>query len=111
MPFNKPCIVCGTLARGTRCEPHQTEYNRKKESNRTVTPERLAKKKALYGNPEYLKARKQLKETATHCHICKQPFVLGDKIEADHLIPGHPYSPLAPAHRLCNQRRGNKPLK
>ena len=48
--------------------------------------------------------------TARVCHLCGKEFVLGDKIEADHLKPGTPVtdiSQLAPAHALCNQRRGN----
>lgn len=110
MGFNKPCLVCGVLSRGTRCPEHQAELNRKKEQHRVETPERKAKKRLLYNNPQYQAARKQLLATATHCHICKKAFTPSDKIEADHLIPGHPMSPLAPAHRLCNQRRGNKPL-
>jgi hypothetical protein len=48
--------------------------------------------------------------TARVCHLCGKEFLEGDKIEADHLHPGTPVtdiSQLAPAHALCNQRRGN----
>lgn len=103
--FNKPCIDCGTLTRNTRCETCTSKLPPK-----PVDPEKAARKKALYGW-QYQQARKQLIATATHCHICGKPFHPGDKIEADHLIPGHPQSPLAAAHRRCNQARGNKPLE
>ena len=48
--------------------------------------------------------------TARVCHLCGKEFTPQDKIEADHLYPGTPVtdiSQLAPAHALCNQRRGN----
>jgi len=77
------------------------------------TPERREKKRNLY-NPRYRKEREALvgwaRQNGTICYLCKQPLGMGDKIEADHLLPGDPNSPLAPVHRLCNQRRGNKPL-
>jgi len=73
------------------------------------SPERKAKKRELY-NSTYRKRAKQMKSQATHCHICNKAFEFGDRVEADHLIPGQADSPLAPAHRKCNQQRGNTPL-
>lgn len=70
---------------------------------------RAQKKSQLY-NYAYRKQAKLIRETATHCHICKEPFKDGDRIEADHLIPGSNEGGLAAAHRLCNQQRGAKPL-
>ena len=107
--FLKPCINCGTLTRGTRCNTHQQQLDQAKEKKRD-TPERRAKKKAMYGW-DYQQRRAHLRAQATHCHLCQQPFTSTDNIEADHLIPGDPHSPLAPAHRLCNQVRSNKPLQ
>lgn len=108
--FPQPCSVCGKLTAGeARCEVHQREYIRQRNSRNADRPSRQAHKSELY-NYAYRKQAKLVRESATHCHICKQPFVEGDRIEADHLLPGDPGSPLAPAHRICNQRRGNKPL-
>jgi len=77
------------------------------------TPERREKKRNLY-NSRYRKERESLvgwaRQNGTICYLCNQPLGVGDRVEADHLIPGNPDSPLAPVHRLCNQRRGNKPL-
>ena len=102
MAFNSPCLKCGTLVRGSSycggCRPIRVD-----------SPERKAKKRELY-NADYRKLRKQIKSQATHCHLCGQAFEYGDSIEADHLIAGQPDSPLAPAHRECNRKRGNKPL-
>ena len=67
--------------------------------------------RTLYNDPNYRRQRAYLKATATHCHLCKQPFTDRSQITADHLIPGQVDSPLAPAHALCNSRRGNKPLQ
>ena len=103
MPFHQPCLKCGNLVRGasycTGCKPPKVD-----------TPQRTAKKNFLYGG-QYRKKAKQVKQTATHCHLCGKAFILGDTIEADHVYPelGHE-SPLAPAHRKCNQARGNTPL-
>lgn len=76
---------------------------------RVDSPERKEKKKLLYGNNYRTRAR-AMKAQATHCHLCGKAFEFGDNIEADHLIAGHPDSPLAPAHRECNRRRGNREL-
>ena len=102
MPFTIPCLTCGQL---TRAGSYCTEHKPKKQDS----PERKAKKQALYGG-DYRRRARAVKSSATHCHLCNKPFEYGDSIEADHLIPGDPNSPLAPAHRLCNQKRGNKPI-
>jgi hypothetical protein len=66
--------------------------------------------RTIYNDARYRKIRAYLKATATHCHICKQPFTNRNDITADHLIPGDVNSPLDAAHGICNSRRGNKPL-
>jgi hypothetical protein len=108
--FMQPCSKCGALSRGASlCETHRIEQSKARDRRRarTVDTERKSK---LY-NYAYRKEAKAIKETATHCHICREPFLEGDKIEADHLIAGMIGSPLAAAHRLCNQQRGNRPLR
>lgn len=112
--FPQPCAVCGALTKGaSRCEIHEREYianrNRSRGARAMADPARQARKAQLY-NYAYRQEAKRIRDTATHCHICKQAFVEGDKIEADHLIAGMADSPLAPAHRRCNQSRGNRPL-
>ena len=59
---------------------------------------------------DYRRRAKIVRDTALLCHICKEGLRLDDPFQADHLIPADPNSPLAPAHRSCNIRRGNKPL-
>ena len=103
MPFKKPCLKCNRITTGNsycdNCKPHKPD-----------SPQRKAKKAALYGG-DYRRRANAIKATATHCHICNKLFEYGDRVEADHIYPelGHE-SPLAPAHRHCNQKRGNKPI-
>ena len=103
MPFNSPCLRCGILIRGASycggCRPRKVD-----------SPERKAKKQAKYGG-DYRRRANAIKSAATHCHLCNKPFQWGDTIEADHLFPEQPDSPLAPAHRECNRKRGNTPLQ
>jgi 5-methylcytosine-specific restriction endonuclease McrA len=106
--FLRPCLECGTLAHGSRCQIHQAELDRKNEQRKN-TYERRRRKAALYDS-NYRKLARGVKAAATHCHLCGKPFTTQDRIEADHVLPGDPNSPLAPAHRLCNQKRGAKPL-
>ena len=110
MAFNKPCVICGTLSRGSRCPEHQKELDTRKQAAKNSDPNYKAKKSALYGYA-HQQARRQVIATAIICHICSKPFTYGEKIDADHLIPGDPYSPLAPAHPSCNRSRGSKPLE
>lgn len=106
--FQRPCLVCGVRTHGSYCVQHQQEVNSRRQASKD-TPERLAKKRRLYGG-DYARRRREVLATATHCHICKQPFVTGDRVDADHLIPNEPRSPLAASHASCNRSRGDKPL-
>ncbi len=112
MKFQRPCLVCGGLSTGTRCATHDMEYRARREAQRD-TPERRERKRNLY-NSQYRSERNKLvagvRAYGATCYLCKQPLLPSDPIEADHLEPGNPNSELAPVHRLCNQRRGNKPL-
>ena len=111
MRLPRPCLSCNQLHKdkGEFCSSCRTERDRKREAN----PERIARKKMLYGN-DYRKRREVLvKETIINnlcCHICKLPFESKADITADHLMAGNPQSPLAPAHKRCNSSRGNKPI-
>lgn len=107
--FPEPCVVCGKLSTlGSRCETHEAEYRRKRNL-KNDTPQRRRAKAELY-NYSYKQLAKEVKANATHCHLCGEPFKAGDIIEADHLVAGSNSGGLAGAHRLCNQRRGAKPL-
>jgi len=104
--FNRPCIECGELTRGSnRCDAHKRVDNRSEEK----LAEREAKKKLLYDS-NYRKRAAQVRAAASVCHICGEGARPNDPWQADHLIPGEPMSPLAAAHRSCNASRGNKPL-
>lgn len=107
--FLKPCLECGVLSRNNRCDEHQARIDQAKERKRD-TPERRAKKRSYY-NTDYQRRAKHVRDTATHCHICGEGPRGGDPWQADHLEPGNPTSPLAPAHRSCNAKRGNRPLR
>lgn len=109
--FPQPCGVCGTLTAGaSRCPQHERDYQRKRNARSGVGDETRRAKKAQLYNYAYRQEAKRIRDTATHCHICNQPFVEGDRVEADHIIPGLIGGPLAAAHRRCNQSRGDKPL-
>ena len=105
----QPCAVCGILTKGTsRCDLHEREYRQRRA--RAAEGRVDAQRKSKLYNYAYRQEAKRVKANATHCHLCKEPFLEGQPIEADHLIPGLVGSPLAAAHRICNQRRGAKPL-
>ena len=105
--FPKPCLVCGTITTGASyCSTHQTQVDEKEKLRQAIRK----RGRTLYNDPNYRRVRAWLRATATHCHLCQQPFIDRNDITADHLIPGDPQSPLLPAHSLCNSRRGNKPL-
>ena len=105
--FPKPCVKCGVLNKtgGRLCADCQALANQIKESN----PDRVAKKRFLYGGTYQQKAR-TIRQNATVCFICGGGFTPDDPPQADHLYPqlGHA-SPLAATHGGCNREKGNKP--
>ena len=66
------------------------------------------------------KMRRRLAEEGRPCHLCGQPIDYGLpsgdpwSFELDHVVPtargGDPwdYANAAPAHRICNQRKGKR---
>jgi hypothetical protein len=110
--FPKPCLKCKAIFtfRSEYCDSCRLEKKPREQKPRIETPERKARKRLLY-NPTYKKIARGIKETATTCHLCRQPFTDRNQIQADHLIPGDPSSPLLAAHARCNASRGNKELK
>ena len=102
MQFKRPCLDCGVLTdKGNRCPTHQGIYQAKLDERR--------KPNRKHYSGDYYKRSKQVRESATVCWICKQGYKQDDPFTADHYLPGIPESPLLPAHRSCNSRRGNKP--
>lgn len=104
--FARACLGCKQLtSNGSYCTNCSKAFERVRDAN----PTRRQKKATLYGGT-YRKQAKQVRQTATTCHLCGEGARLNDPWEADHLTPGDPHSALAAAHRSCNQKRGNKPL-
>lgn len=85
----RPCLDCQQLTHDTRCPD-------------------CAKRRNRIWRGEYLKQAKQVREQATVCWICGEGARPDDPFTADHLLPANPNSPLLPAHRTCNSRRGNR---
>jgi hypothetical protein len=109
--FPKPCLKCKAIftARSEYCEGCRLEKKPREPTPRIYSGARKQKKAILY-NSHYKKIARGIRATATHCHLCQQPFTDRNEIQADHLIPGDPLSPLAAAHGGCNASRGNKKL-
>jgi hypothetical protein len=107
--YMRPCVKCSALTnnRGSLCGACMKERATIKEGN----PERVAKKRFLYGGDYQAKA-KAVKAGATHCFICGGVFQQPGDIEADHAVPslGH-RSPLVPVHGACNRAKGDQTLE
>jgi hypothetical protein len=58
---------------------------------------------------DYSKRAKIVRDNAIVCWICKEAYRTNDPWTADHVFPAVIDSPLLPAHRSCNSRRGNNP--
>jgi hypothetical protein len=102
MRFQKPCLDCGELTRlGSRCEKHQAIIDSKVNARKA--------QRTLYDS-SYKKQAKLIKEFATHCWLCNEPFTDRSEIQADHVLAGVKGSTLMPAHARCNASRGNKPI-
>jgi len=108
--FPKPCIECGNLTtNATRCD---TCNGKRQDLMKALGTKRVykAKPKRAHYQGDYAARAKAVREAAVYCHLCGDSARATDPWTADHLIPGDPASPLLPAHRSCNSRRGNRPL-
>jgi len=93
------CVRCGVLTlHGSVCEPCEQERERI----------RSRKRGTRHYTTEYRKRAAQVRATAVTCWLCGDGARANDPWTADHVVPGDPDSPLAPAHRSCNSRRGNR---
>src|SRR5215470_1935111 len=101
--MNKSCRICGrVINRGGICGAC-------KPPPRKVNP--------VYHAPDYRRNRKLMIETswkyARNCWLCGMPFISKTDISADHVIPiamggTNELDNLAPAHKICNAKRGSK---
>ena len=102
MGFNRPCLDCGVLTnKSNRCPTHD-KLHKDKWNNRT-------KPFRKHYSGDYYKRARLVRQNAVVCWICKQGYKPDDMWTADHVFPGVEDSPLLPAHKSCNSRRGNKP--
>jgi hypothetical protein len=98
--FNTPCLDCGVLSRGrNRCDTHYRQYIIKYESKRDRS----------HYKGDYQTRAKLVRDSATICWICLEPFYRKEDITADHYYAGDPFSPLLPAHKSCNSSRQDTP--
>ena len=101
----RPCLDCGKLTRNrSRCEPCRLQHGQRIEATRDQS-------KRQHYSGDYRKRAKAVREAATHCWICGETARPNDPWQADHVVAGEIDSPLLPAHRSCNIKRGrgNKP--
>jgi 5-methylcytosine-specific restriction endonuclease McrA len=88
-----PCVTCGT--------PHAAGQPCPRCGNGTLS----------HADELYRVNRRTILATATHCHLCGEPFVTGDRVTVDHITPiavggDHSLENLAAAHERCNKRKG-----
>ena len=96
----RPCLSCGKLTTGrSRCEPCEVLNLRRIDANRDQS-------KRQHYSGDYRKRAKLVREAATHCWICGETARPNDPWQADHVVAGEINSPLLPAHRSCNIKRG-----
>lgn len=74
-------------------------------------PDRVAKKKFLYGG-DYKRKAQAAREQIKTCYLCGGALGEGgEPTQVDHLYPAMGYrSPLLPVHKKCNIMKGNKPF-
>ena len=101
------CLECKQLFAAdtgkSRCPPCQAAL----ESRMNARPKGNTTQRGL-GWAHQQRVRQEI-DPAASCWICGQPGTESDPITADHQTPraqGGRDSPLLPAHRSCNARRG-----
>ena len=95
----RTCLTCGALHHNSsRCDTCQLQRDNQRTRNRN----------RKHYDYTYRKAAKVVRDNAKFCWICGEGARPDDPWQADHLIPADLHSPLAPAHRSCNARRGNR---
>jgi hypothetical protein len=93
--IKKPCLNCGELTRNSsRCD------------RCTAVREARRNERRPHYKGDYRRRAKEVRATAIACWICGEGARPNDPFTADHVATGEPNSPLLPAHRSCNSRRG-----
>jgi len=107
MKFKRPCLTCGQLGQPgeSYCPTHTLSIQQQTEARRTAV-----KKATGQYSGSYQRRAKQVRATATICHLCGKGYNPNDPWQADHVTPADPNSQLLPAHASCNQARGNKTI-
>lgn len=109
----KSCRHCGTVTNAAICPPCGEAESKKRHAAREAR--RPSARKRGY-DAEYEANRTKLVAATeramqdgymVRCVICKAPFIQGQKITAEHIIPrryggSNSYSNLGPAHSGCN---------
>jgi hypothetical protein len=96
MPIRRPCLDCHQLTTNTtRCDNCEAKRQLARNQGRT------------HYDSVYRMRAAAVRASARTCWICGEPAKPDDPWTADHVIPGDPGSPLLPAHRACNSRRGD----
>jgi hypothetical protein len=97
------CLDCGARTfTGSRCQAHQSQLMARMDAARGPRPQ-YAK--------GYTAAARKVRANATACHWCGEGFTLDNPVQADHVLPGDPDSPLVPACRRCNNARRRRPSR
>lgn len=107
--FPKPCLDCGVLTKGgNRCDEHENLVKSLHNAKRN-----LVKKTTGQYSGSYRARAKAVRETALVCHLCFDGARANDPWVADHAVPSDngDTALLLPAHKSCNEKRGNKPLE
>lgn len=75
---NRPCLDCGVLSEGTRCEIHRKRQDNTRYARRGSTTDRG------YGHA-YRQRRPQVLQGATHCRTCGQQFTEDNPATTGHI--------------------------
>lgn len=94
----RPCLGCphGNLAEPgkPRCRTCESVYQRQRNASRPQY------------RGDYNRRAAAVRATATICSLCGEGPRPGDPWQADHTDALDPNTPLRPAHRSCNARKG-----
>jgi hypothetical protein len=98
MTLPKRCLDCPAITRnGSRCPTCERAHNRKRHN------------RVLYDRADYRRRAARVRANATRCWRCGLPILPGQPVDADHVNPGDPNSPLLPTHASCNRGKRQHP--